>query len=281
MLAGLAAATAVAAVILVLALSSSGDTKPLKTVEVKLAPAASASPLPATAAPASPTPRASATALPDRKTCAEISGTPYRSDAERAFFLASCAGQAQAPGATSPSVSADTSASCAASVTIATTRSDATYDVSGTTVEQLNASILANAPKNEGQVAAGLTEYSYGLDGSYCAKPGTCSTGALEITADVQVTLPRLTSQLAPDLRQIWDNFANAVSVHEGRHVTILLEGLDEMKRQLLLVQPQPNCDALDHEINKVWLLYSSSMENRQRAFHAADSAGQGGSIVR
>jgi hypothetical protein len=36
-----------------------------------------------------PTPEPDPT-LPDRTVCAEISGTPYRSDAERAFFLASC-----------------------------------------------------------------------------------------------------------------------------------------------------------------------------------------------
>ena len=282
-LAALAAATVATAVFVVVTVSSKDGGQTQETAQSTRTPAATPTLLPSATARTAPTPRPSATVLPDRKTCAEISGTAYRSDTERAFFLETCAGQVQARGATSPSVSVDSSAACAANVTLSASRSDATYNVSGTTVDQLNASIQANAPKNEGQVAAGLTEYSYGLDGSFCTKPGACSVGALTITEDVKVTLPNLTtvSQLAPDLRQIWDNYANAVSVHEGRHVTILEEGLQEMKRQLLLVEPQPNCDALDHEINKVWLLYSSNMENRQRAFHAADSAGQGGSIVR
>ena len=278
-LAALLVAGAVAAALL-LGGSSDGVERTAQSTATQAQPTGQAS---STATPPSPTPRPAQTPVPDRTTCAEIRGTPYRSDAERAFYLTNCASQTQPQGASAPNIAVDTSASCGADIQITTNRSDKTFDVSGTTVEQIDASIEANGPVVEGQTASGLTEYEFGLDGSYCTRSGTCSIGPLSITADIVVTLPNLTtsSQIGPDLQSLWQRFAERIKVHENRHVTILEEGLAEIKRQLLTVTEQPNCDSLDHEIDKVWLLGSSQVEQRQRAFHAADSAGQGGSVVR
>ena len=128
-----------------------------------------------------------------------------------------------------------------------------------------------------------MTGYSYGIDGSFCTRAGVCLVGAISINADIVVTLPLLTTlaQVSPDIRRLWERFAESVRIHEERHVTILQDALTEMRRQLLMIPEQPTCDALDHEIDKVWLLHTSQMEQRQRAFHAADAAGQGGSVVR
>jgi predicted secreted Zn-dependent protease len=231
------------------------------------------------AAPSTPGPRA--TPLADRTACAEIQGTPYRSQSERAFYLANCI-QSQS-AATTPSLATDSSASCVTDVQIQTTRSDATFNVSGTTVEQINASIQANGPVVDGEVASGLTQYNYGLQGSFCTRSGACTLGAMTISADVVVTLPVLTtrSALSADIGRLWDDFAERVRVHENRHVTILEEGLTEIRRQLLLLEAQPSCDVLDHEVDKVWLFAMSQVNQRQDAFHAADRAGAGGTVVR
>ncbi len=263
---------------------SGEDSEPPQTTQstaVPTQPASVSSPTPRPAA--TVTPRPNTTAPTDRSSCAEIKGTPYRSDTERAFYLANCAATTQSTGASPPNTSVDTSPSCSTDIQIKTSRTDGTFDVSGTTLDQIDASLQANGPVVEGETAAGLTEYEYGIDGSFCTRAGSCSIGAMSVTASIVVTLPNLTtlSQVTPDIKALWDRFAELVRVHENRHVTIVEEGMAEIKRQLLLVAEQPNCDSLDHEIDKVWLLYSSQMEQRQNAFHAADRSGQGGSVVR
>jgi predicted secreted Zn-dependent protease len=232
---------------------------------------------------ASPTPRPGPTPLADRSDCAAIKGTAYRSDAEREYYLANCTPTAPSGAAGAPSISVDTSASCSTDIKIETSRSDTKFDVKGLTVDEINASLQANGPLVDGEVAAGLTEYEYGIDGTYCTMLRSCSIGDVTIHADIVVTLPNLTTfdQLSAALKPSWTRFADMVNVHENRHVTIVEEGLAEIRRQLLVVAQQPDCGTLDHEIDRVWTLYSSQMEQRQAAFHAADSAGQGGSVVR
>ena len=223
---------------------------------------------------------------PDRTSCDEIRGTPYRSASEREYFLQDClieptAGP-QPSGEQAPVVAVDTSGSCSTSVEITTTRSDETYDVSGTNLNEIAESLQENAPQVDGETAYGLTEYSYGLNGSFCSDSVSCSLGDISITGDIVVTLPNLTShdQVSSDVAQIWSNYAESVAIHEGRHVRILEEGLDEIKRQLLLLEEEPDCTLLNHEIDKVWALGGSQIESRQRAFHVADAQGNGGLVV-
>jgi predicted secreted Zn-dependent protease len=236
-----------------------------------------------------PTPEAAATAevLPDRTGCDEIRGTDYRSESERAFFLGNCISEAapttqQASSSPPPLASGGSTEACTASVDIEKAQSDVTYPVSGTNLDEIADSLAANAPKNEGVIAYGLTEYSYSLDGSFCGTPSTCGLGEISITATVVVTLPSLTTldQISGEVAQLWNAYAEDVAVHEGRHVRILDEGLEEIKRMLLLIPPQPDCDALNREIDNAWTFGGSQIESRQRAFHIADAQGSGGLVV-
>lgn len=249
-------------------------------------PTTSASPQASpTLAPTATTPVQATSPPPDRTSCDEIRGTPYRSNAEREFYLENCVSQDVAPQ--QPSVSlgptVESSGDCATSIEIVTSRSDETYNVTGTDLDAIAGSLEANAPQIDGAPAYGLTEYSYGLDGSFCQSGSSaCSLGEITIAAEVIVTVPNLTTvdQLDPQVAQIWSSYASQVSIHEDRHVRILEEGLDEIRRQLLLIGEEPNCDALDHEIDRVWALGNGQMERRQSAFHIADATGSGGLVV-
>jgi predicted secreted Zn-dependent protease len=273
----------------VLALSGGETPASTQIAENPTSQPTTAAPLAApTDLPALPTP-AGATSpqlLPDRTTCDEIRGTPYRSKSERDFYVKNCISQAaptpQESVSTAPVVAADASGSCATNVAITTTRTDKTYDVTGTNLDEIAASLEANAPQTAAGAAYGLTEYSSGLNGSFCSAPGSCSLGEISITSDVTVTLPNLTTfnQLSSDVAQVWSDYAEKVAVHEGRHVRILEEGLDDIKRQLLALSEQPDCTTLNHEIDKLWDLGGSQIEARQRAFHVADAQGRGGLIV-
>lgn len=280
-LAALGAIVIVGAVVAALLLGGSGEATRTAQSTATAQPVLEVSVAPRPTA--SPTPRPGPTPLPDRSDCAAIKGTPYRSDTEREYYLANCTPTATAAAASAPSISVDTSATCSTDIKIETSRSDKTFNVNGLTVDQINASLQANGPLVDGEVAAGLTEYEYGVDGTYCTTARSCTIGDVTIHADIVVTLPNLTTfnQLGADLKPTWTRFADMVKVHENRHVTIVEEGLAEIRRQLLIVAQQPDCGTLDHEVERVWTLYSSQMEQRQTAFHAADSVGQGGSVVR
>jgi predicted secreted Zn-dependent protease len=266
-----------------------GDDEPLQGAQIPAAATATLTPATPPGAPAepppSPTPQVAAApeTLPDRTECDEIRGSPYRSASERDFFLQSCAeAPPPEPAVSAPSVTADVSDGCEENVQITTSRSDQTYDVTGTNIDEIADSLSANAPLIEGEPAYGLTEYSYGLDGSFCAGAASCGLGEIEIAAQVTVTLPNLTTfeQLSSDVAQVWSDYAGQVSLHEDRHVRILEEGLAEIKRQLLLIGQRTDCAAIDHEIDKLWNLAAGQLEQRQRAFHIADAQGRGGLVV-
>ena len=92
-----------------------GDGQPRKTGQSTAVSTQQASPTPPAAS--SPAPQPSAAPLPGRTSCAEIRGTPYRSDTERAFYLANCTGS-QAAVASTGSIATDTSASCSSNIQI-------------------------------------------------------------------------------------------------------------------------------------------------------------------
>jgi predicted secreted Zn-dependent protease len=246
-------------------------------------------PAPPTEPPPSPTPLSvgATAALPDRDSCDEIRDTPYRSASEREFFLANCIEQTSSadnePTVNAISVGADTSEGCAENVEIVTSRTDQTYDVTGVDLDEIADSLDANAPQIEGSTAYGLTEYSYELDGTFCVDgDGSCRVGEVTIAADVTVTQPNLTTvnQLSDEVLEAWTQYAEQVAVHEGRHVRILEEGLESIKADLLALERQPDCPGLNHVIDMVWTLGGGQIEQRQRAFHAADAQGQGGLVV-
>jgi hypothetical protein len=79
---------------------------PVPTDTPAPSPVPSPTPPPATATP-SPTTTPAPTALPDRTECAEIAGTPYRSETERQWYQRNCAdGAPAAPSGPAPPASA-------------------------------------------------------------------------------------------------------------------------------------------------------------------------------
>jgi predicted secreted Zn-dependent protease len=158
------------------------------------------------------------------------------------------------------------------------------FNVAGTTAEEINASLLANAPvDSRGQKALGLTSYRVVISGTKCSLPASCAIGRYTIGINARITLPLLTTaaSIDPALSAAWTAFADTVSVHEDRHVTIAVEAMEEVKRQLLALDPKPNCAEVDHAVDIVWRLANEAMDRRQQAFHTADRQGQAGVVVR
>jgi predicted secreted Zn-dependent protease len=96
------------------------------------------------------------------------------------------------------------------------------YDVSGSTADEIQRSLLARQPRdpNDGVPVAALTSWS--MHWSWRARPdGGCDLSRPSIDFRAQTLLPRLVSEddLSPELRTRWRAFLAAVHAHEARHV--------------------------------------------------------------
>lgn len=169
-------------------------------------------------------------------------------------------------------------------VAIQSNFTQATYQLTGATVDELNASLMASPlSDSEGERAVALTEYSFRLTGARCARAGSCAVGQMTIALNGKVTLPKWDPPAGATgaLITAWTNFMNKTSVHEGRHVTIAKEGADDLKNQLLAIGPRVNCEELDHQIDIAFRLATEAVGRRQLAFHVADKIGVGGVVAR
>jgi predicted secreted Zn-dependent protease len=157
------------------------------------------------------------------------------------------------------------------------------YTVDGGTVGEINESIKKNGPRgSDGELAVGLTDYDIKMSGRRCEAPDSCWIGSMNIAVNGTITLPTILdpSMFNPSFLVVWNGFVDKISTHEGRHVTIVTEGAEEMKRQLFELGAMP-CPALDSAIDRIWRLETEAIERRQAAFHTADSQGSGGLVAR
>lgn len=170
-----------------------------------------------------------------------------------------------------------------AQITVKADFSTQYYMVTGSTVAEINTSLVANGLVATGQRAVGLTAYRTRISSSNCVRADSCAIGSMELDFSGWIILPKHQSPdaLEPSLLAAWRNFESLVAVHEGRHATIAREGAAEIRNQLLALGPRANCADLDHEVNRLWNLGLESMARRQQLFHNADAAGQGGLVAR
>jgi predicted secreted Zn-dependent protease len=229
------------------------------------------------------------TALVDRTSCAAISGTSYRSDTERDWYLTNCV-PTQTPVASTPTPTATqgpaplpTAQSCGdLEISVTTDFDREFFPVTGLTLDAINASLRSNGPTTSEGPAAGVTEYTLSIATARCVSASACRLGLAALKAIGKVVLPRHAAEasLGADIRPVWARFVSDTTIHEERHVTIVKEGLEDAKRQLLAVPPAANCADLDRAVADVWRFSVQAMDQRQESFHVADRYGVGGVIV-
>jgi predicted secreted Zn-dependent protease len=231
------------------------------------------------------------TTTADRTSCASISGSAYRSDAERNWYLTNCV-PTPAPVANTPTpvtaqrpaaLPTQPSQSCGdTEITVTTEFDRENFTVTGLTLEALNASLSANGPSTPEGPAAGVTQYTLSIATARCVSASACRLGLASLKATGKIILPKHSAEasLGADIRPIWTRFVSDTTIHEDRHVTIVREGLEDAKRQLLAVPPAENCADLDRAVADVWRFSVQAIDRRQESFHVADRYGVGGVIV-
>jgi predicted secreted Zn-dependent protease len=125
--------------------------------------------------------------------------------------------------------------------------SKAYYAVTGTSARALWRDIQRRAPRDDAELAVGLTSTSTRLEKTYERSPGgPCRMQRVDVYVDTEVTLPRwdVPSGAPAGLRRRWRDFADAVARHERTHERIGVRAGRRLRRSLDGMQA-PSCDAL------------------------------------
>ena len=172
---------------------------------------------------------------------------------------------------TTGAVLPDPAVAAAERVNVSLSRSSQTYQVSGSTPDELLSYIENYGPVDDkGQRASGVTHYTSRLDWRSNGDQPACAIASMTIYVDLQVVLPALDSTANPSLgvRASWTQFANGVAAHEQRHVDIYTAGADGMKERMLAIQPTGGCSALESQVNNIWTGQQQAIDAEQELFH-------------
>jgi len=110
------------------------------------------------------------------------------------------------------------------------------YPVSGRTVEEIARSLDRNRPvdPNDGQKVTALTHWMMGYSWPTDDR-GRCDLSRASLQFQAVITFPRLVGEtkLAPDVRQRWQRFSDALLRHEANHVRFAWDHRDEVLRSV------------------------------------------------
>jgi predicted secreted Zn-dependent protease len=197
------------------------------------------------------------------------------------FLLVACGGDdPESPEDSVPPstiVSVSTPQLDSPAIDLDTTQSTTYYSVSGSTTEEIFASIEENGPTDDvGQQGSGLTsvEWEYKWTGDQAAS-GECSIRGLSIRATIVVELPQHEDEagLSETVRANWLAYVQGVAEHEQRHVDIYFQGAREIKAAMEEVGVEPTCDALEALIDDIWNEEQARINGLQETFHSEENA--------
>ncbi len=199
-----------------------------------------------------------------------------------ALVLVACGGDDEPASPTHTSVPPATIISVAtpqpdSNIDLQTSMNTTYYAVSGTTTEEIFASIEANGPTdNVGQQGSGLTSVDWEYKWSGDQSPtGECSIRDLTIRADITVELPQHEDEasLTDTLQTNWDTYAQGVATHEQRHVDIYLQGAEDIRDAMEEIGVEKDCEALEGHIDAVWNDEQARINGLQQTFHDEENA--------
>ena len=143
-----------------------------------------------------------------------------------------------------------------------------TYDVTGTTEEELFRSLHAHGPRSEGREFFGLMESEMAF--RYWKTPSDtgCRLEQIRLDLHLVITLPRWDApREAPyRLRRDWGRFETALRRHEDEHRKIAEHNAKEIYHALRSIRT-PTCDTIDAEAHAVTERLRAEGDARQQRF--------------
>ena len=123
------------------------------------------------------------------------------------------------------------------------------YGITASTAEELAEAMRRLGPDVGGDRVPGATSQEVSFDYQVVRTGPDCRIRTVQVRLEMTTTLPQwLNASAAPaELRQQWEEFAEAVRRHEEVHKEINLAGARDMLRKVSSVSPQ-SCPELDRE---------------------------------
>ena len=129
-----------------------------------------------------------------------------------------------------------------------------TYDVRGTTLDQLRGEVFSRGPMDrvKGQRFAGWTDWEIMWRPDYEQTAHDCRVRKITTETHVTYTLPRWVDEAKapPPLATAWNLFASSLTEHELGHGRLALELSQRMEYAMAAIPPQPSCAELEQKIN-------------------------------
>lgn len=147
------------------------------------------------------------------------------------------------------------------------------YELRGQTPRALHAALEARRADGAiGETGTRITfEFTARDRGDQCELTG------LRLTLDIVVIYPRWAHRdtATPDLQRRWDDFAEALLLHEEGHARMARDGAADIAHQLAASPPAPDCVQLRTQLGERYDGLRAALEARQRAYDRDTEGGR------
>ena len=129
------------------------------------------------------------------------------------------------------------------------------YTVSGDTVEELWADVLAKTPvEHNGKQHVAYTRWQINWRFWWQNNGERCDISKVKTRRDVTYTLPRLksTATTPETVTRRWDRYYSALFAHEQGHKDLGEQAANEITRKILAMGPRDDCTQLEHDANQI-----------------------------
>jgi predicted secreted Zn-dependent protease len=128
-----------------------------------------------------------------------------------------------------------------------------TYDVEGTTAQEIRRDLNRRGPLSHGQRFDARTEWNVRWRFDLEPRDESCRATRPRVDLDVLVTLPRWRQPTdAPaSLVERWQRYLRALENHEEGHAAIGASAADEIRAALAQLPPAPTCDEAERRANR------------------------------
>jgi predicted secreted Zn-dependent protease len=128
------------------------------------------------------------------------------------------------------------------------------YDVAGVTAQELRTELNRHGPfDQQGRRFDGFTRWWVRWRYTYKAVPEGCAIADVSTSADVGITLPRLSADAAApdDVKQKFADYVAKLRIHEDGHAKHAIDIAGRIEAAIAALPPEATCDRLGQVANE------------------------------